>query len=560
MGKGIGSGAGRPRLQVPSGSELLQKILGTKDQTKSIRELAADYGVSVDTIRRRLNEHGTSNTGENSKTSPSRRVVIPSTIAISASQEGVPEPVIPTPEFCQPIPPPAAEPAAAAAPPVAEPEDNGAALFFEEDYTYNRDSDTYITFLDSAPKPILMPGVKHRAMVRAYSNWDGQPSTINEICRQFDFPRQWFHEYKQVHGWTHDKEPFTDEEVRDRPTGELVEESLQMKRQSLFRKFAKREWQETQVAAEKWWDFEQSVMQPLFEHISNNAPRYQPALLDLKPSTNPFAVIFAAFDIHYGKGAWRDETGESFSRQECHDLLMHHTAALGTDVARYGWPERIIVPIGSDWFHVDNGEHETSHGTRQDMDGTFAQMLMEGTELAVEYIDYLRQIAPVTMIAVDGNHDRAASLTMAMYVRAWFRQSEDVTCIVQPTPRQYAEYGNTLLGFCHGDSMKVAQLAGMMASEAREAWGRTQNRAWFTGHLHHEVVRELDGIVQYQLPSLSAVDRWHKRSGFCLSKRALTAYVVDKVEGPIATLISPVQKDIPFGFKMPGDKYISAAA
>jgi hypothetical protein len=190
MGKGIGSGAGRPRLQVPSGSELLQKILGTKDQTKSIRELAADYGVSVNTIRRRLNEHGTSNTGENSKTSPSRRVVIPSTIAISAAQEGVPEPVIPTPEFCQPIPPPpAAEPAAAAAPPVAEPEDNGAALFFEEDYTYNRDSDTYITFLDSAPKPILILGVKHRAMVRAYSNWDGQPSTINEICRQLSGKR-----------------------------------------------------------------------------------------------------------------------------------------------------------------------------------------------------------------------------------------------------------------------------------------------------------------------------------------------------------------------------------
>jgi len=52
---------------------------------------------------------------------------------------------------------------------------------YDEYYTYNSDSDTYVTFLRSAPKPVVVPGEVHRAMQRAYSNWDGNPATINEI-------------------------------------------------------------------------------------------------------------------------------------------------------------------------------------------------------------------------------------------------------------------------------------------------------------------------------------------------------------------------------------------
>jgi hypothetical protein len=33
-------------------------------------------------------------------------------------------------------------------------------------------------------------------MLKAYSNWDGHESTINEICRTYEFPRSWFIEYK----------------------------------------------------------------------------------------------------------------------------------------------------------------------------------------------------------------------------------------------------------------------------------------------------------------------------------------------------------------------------
>ena len=114
--------------------------------------------------------------------------------------------------------------------------------FHTDAYTYNADADTYITFLRSAPKPITMPGDVHRAMQRAYSNWDGNPGTINEICRQFSFPRAWFVEYKSVHGWTHDKEPFTNEEIMSRKTEDMVDDALEQRRSVLFQKFEQEKW------------------------------------------------------------------------------------------------------------------------------------------------------------------------------------------------------------------------------------------------------------------------------------------------------------------------------
>ena len=83
-------------------------------------------------------------------------------------------------------------------------------------YVYNGTSDSYVTMLKCRPKPLVMTGTKFRAMKKAYSDWDGNPSTINEICRRFAIPRDQFIELKAIHGWTHEQEPYTREEVMAR--------------------------------------------------------------------------------------------------------------------------------------------------------------------------------------------------------------------------------------------------------------------------------------------------------------------------------------------------------
>src|SRR6266702_1343584 len=55
MGKGKGSGAGRPLAAIPSTYEMQQFLKTVADRANGIAELANTYSVSKSTIRRRVN-------------------------------------------------------------------------------------------------------------------------------------------------------------------------------------------------------------------------------------------------------------------------------------------------------------------------------------------------------------------------------------------------------------------------------------------------------------------------------------------------------------------------
>jgi hypothetical protein len=293
----------------------------------------------------------------------------------------------------------------------------------------------------------------------------------------------------------------------------MVQDALQMRRLSLFKKFEKEKWLKTKQDADKWQDFEQNVFLPLLSAIEAHAPEYKAPILSITKATKPYALVVAPFDLHYGKHGWVDETGEGYSRAEARELLMKHTQNLTDQVSRMGRPEKIIVASASDWLHIDNQQGGTTVGTPQDSDGTRSQILIEGCELAKDHVEFLRQIAPVEWYKVNGNHDYDSAFSIMMYLSAWYHAADDVKIIMNPQSRQYAAYGNSLLGFGHGDTVKPGDLHAVMTKEARELWRKSEFQYFFTGHLHHKVQHEIHGLTHIQLTSLSGQDRWHKRSG-----------------------------------------------
>ena len=120
---------------------------------------------------------------------------------------------------------------------------------------YNDSTDTYVTYLIAAGENVVVDGDMHRAMKSAYSNMSGNAATINEIAREFNFPRNWFDEYRRRHGWTHDMDPYTDEEMVENETEELVDDLILRRRRDLHKKFEKRKWKEIQDDAAKWRHF-----------------------------------------------------------------------------------------------------------------------------------------------------------------------------------------------------------------------------------------------------------------------------------------------------------------
>jgi predicted phosphodiesterase len=270
----------------------------------------------------------------------------------------------------------------------------------------------------------------------------------------------------------------------------------------------------------------------------SKAPKTVPRL-KLKPTSNPYALVVCPTDFHWGKYGWSDEVGETYNFEEARERLFTKTQRLIERISVA--PEKIYVGAGSDWFHVDNDFGTTTKGTPQDMCASPAEILITGCQLAREHIDLLRQIAPVEVIMMAGNHDRHSTIALMMYLSAAYENVDDVTIVITPNNRRYITYGDTLLGFTHGDGLSRKQsMAGLMAVEAREQWGLTKHKVWFHGHLHHQRLTENNGCLIVQMPSLAGHDRYHARAGYTTSTAGLAAYLIDRDEGYIGSLFAPV--------------------
>lgn len=281
---------------------------------------------------------------------------------------------------------------------------------------------------------------------------------------------------------------------------------------------------------------QEDVAHALIERMKKHSPKYEtPKYLKVKARPT-CALEISLFDAHFGKLAWHRETGEDYDLRIAEEVyrnavkdLLNHTSGYNVD--------RIIYPIGSDFFHINNAANTTKAGTPQDVDGRLAKVYLAGCMAVVNAIDHCVQVAPVEGIWTGGNHDMETSWFMAQYLQAWYRNTKNVTIDAEPKTRKYRELGVNLLGFVHGDKERLQNLPTLMASEVPQAWARSKHREFHVGHKHkaHEIQTvTVDGngpIRVRTLPSLSATDKWHYEQGYVGGLRAAEAYLWDYKDG-----------------------------
>lgn len=271
----------------------------------------------------------------------------------------------------------------------------------------------------------------------------------------------------------------------------------------------------------------------LAERLEKYAPKYP--TIKRKKLSDPHMLEISVYDHHFGKLAWAPETGENYDLNIAEKLYVSAVKDLCAKVS--GFPiERVLFPIGQDFFHIDNLNATTTAGTPQDQDGRYPKMFKSGVMACVHAIDYLRAIAPVEVLYVPGNHDRTVSWHLACYLEAWYRNCDDVTVDTAPCSRKYVTYGETLLGFAHGDTVKEDKLPLVMATESPD-WSRVTHRELHVGHLHKKAEYRYvaadthSSVVVRRIPSLCGTDKWHYDQGFLNSNRAAEAYLWSRANG-----------------------------
>jgi hypothetical protein len=316
----------------------------------------------------------------------------------------------------------------------------------------------------------------------------------------------------------------------------MTEEALQLLRASLYKKLAKEKWRDTQKAANNWRNFEAHAMQTLAS-LLEKTPERTTAEFTLPGDTGKYAVVLGLSDLHYGKYGDPDEVGSAVNREIIEDRALEAVQKVLRSVSFRGKPEKIFIPVGSDFFHIDTSKKTTTLGTAQDTDGTPAEILEGGCLLMEKIVELTRQVAPVELVLMSGNHDRLLGVAVLLFLAARYEGAEDVLVHRDRTPRVYKVYGTNLIGFVHGDAVsKTGDLAGLMSMEASKHWHSCQSKTIYTGHYHFEKteVDHAHGVVRRQLPSLSGTDRWHNLHGYVGGGKTLAAYIHDRKAGLVS--------------------------
>jgi hypothetical protein len=85
-------------------------------------------------------------------------------------------------------------------------------------------------------------------------------------------------------------------------------------------------------------------------------------------------------------------------------------------------------------------------------------------------------------------------------------------------PYRAIEFGQNMIVLGHGDGAKREQMPGLSAARWPEIWGRTKFRRAYTGHVHHETVKEFPGMTVESMRILPPGDYWHKWKGYDASQ------------------------------------------
>ena len=209
----------------------------------------------------------------------------------------------------------------------------------------------------------------------------------------------------------------------------------------------------------------------------------------------------------------------------------------------------IVIPLGHDFFNVDNISLETTNGTQQSEYPLRYNVYAKSVNVLIRLILEAREVAPVKVFMVPGNHDQETNFFLGHVLRLFFEKYKEITIYdgyneeedkYQFEPYKFYKFGKNLLGFTHGKEIALNRLPLLMATESGSKWANTIYREWHLGHLHHLSTQnfltmdEHAGIRLRWLPSMIMRSNWSKLKGYSAIAEGL-AIIWNYENGNVAT-------------------------
>ncbi len=252
-----------------------------------------------------------------------------------------------------------------------------------------------------------------------------------------------------------------------------------------------------------------------------------------EPLQSDLLNLYPCNDWHINMMAWERESGSNWDLKLAEQRIG---SAEREAIDRSPIGELGIVLGGGDLLHADNKEARTAaSGHTLDVDSRYQKGVEVVTRMMVTVVERaLTRNRRVLVRILPGNHDEHTSVAITYFLAAWFRNDPRVEVDTDPSLFFWHRFGKVLIGSTHGHTVRVQDMAQVMAHRRAEDWGKTRFRYVHGFHLHHSAKYQTEGggvvseVHQAPIPQ----DAWHYGSGF-LSGRSVQAITYHAEHGEI---------------------------
>lgn len=254
--------------------------------------------------------------------------------------------------------------------------------------------------------------------------------------------------------------------------------------------------------------------------------------------TDDSLLVINLNDLHFDKRDMENNTIETNIKN--YEVVLENLVQRAYHSAKI---EKILFVVGNDLFNTDNIHDQTTNGTPQRCNTTWNDAYEKVFDTMVKSIKFLSSFSEsgVHVVLVQGNHDRTKSYYLAHGLEAYFKNDPSVTFDRSANINKSYVYGNTFLGFNHGNNLND-KLPLAFAQEFYSEWGQCKYHDILISDKHNnnekvfKVQTQNDGnqgVKLRILPSLSKPDRWHDDNLY-RSRQSGIALLYDKQRGKSA--------------------------
>jgi hypothetical protein len=274
----------------------------------------------------------------------------------------------------------------------------------------------------------------------------------------------------------------------------------------------------------------EQIIKEFIETLTNDVKGLSPLVNEPSLDNKDLLCVYPMGDPHFGMHAWWADAGEDFDLKIAEDLTKK---AIDRLISVAPSAETAILLNLGDMFHADNQKNITNSGHQLDVDGRWTKVQKVGLLCMIHCILRLLEKHKKVIFRINrGNHDGHSSYALALMISCYFHNESRVEVDLSPATAWYYQFGKVLIGSTHGDTIKGADMMGIMATDKPKEWGDTLHRYWYVGHVHHQDLKEYRGVVVEYFRTLAARDAWHSGQGY-RAGRDMRLIVLHKQHGEI---------------------------